>query len=102
MFKPWKTGVIIREALPLFVKEVHSLLDLVVGCHTERNDLHRGQSWRHGEDFAPVRGLIQILLGLRVGHSSWIATHNVEIGAGNHAGPAMPLHLPGGAKECCQ
>lgn len=78
---------------PLLVKEVHSLLHLVVGGYSEWDDLHRGETWGHGEDLASVCGVVQVLLGLRVRHTCRVPAHDVEVCPGDHPGSAVPLDL---------
>lgn len=78
---------------PFLVKEVHGLLHLVVGGYSEWDDLHRGQTWGHGEDFATVCGFIQVLLGHWVRHACRVPAHNVEVCPSDHPGSAVPLDL---------
>lgn len=78
---------------PFFVVEGHGSIRLVVGRYPEGDDLHGGEAWRHGEDLAPVGGLIQVLFGLRVRHSCGIPTYDVKVGSCDHSCPAVPLHL---------
>lgn len=84
---------------PLWVEEVHGLLHLVVGGHSEGDDLHRGEAWGHGEDLAPVGGLVQVLFSLWVRHASRVPAHDVEVCPGHHPGSAVPLNLGGALKE---
>lgn len=78
---------------PLLVIEVHGLLQLVVGGYSEWDDLHRGETWGHGENLASVRGVVQVLLGLRVRHPCRVPAHNVEVCTSDHPGSAVPLDL---------
>lgn len=78
---------------PLLVIEVHGLLHLVVGGYSEWDDLHRGETWGHGEHLTSVSGVVQVLLGLRVRHTCRVPSHNVEVRPGDHPGSAVPLDL---------
>lgn len=81
------------DSLPGWLVEVHGFFGFVVRSHSEWNDFHRGEARGHAQDLAPMGGLIQVFLGLRVGHSCRVPAHNVEIGPRNHPRPAVPLDL---------
>lgn len=81
--------------LLLGVVEVHGPLGLVVSGHLEGHDLQADEPRGHGEDLSTVGGVVQVTARLRMGHASRVAAHDVEVGAGYHAGPAVPLDLQG-------
>ena len=89
----------LTKHLLLGVVEVHGFLLLVVSCHLEGHDLQGDESRRHGEHLGPMGGFVQVLARVRVRHAGGVATHNVEVGPGNHAGTAVPLHLGGGGER---
>ena len=78
---------------PVLVVEIHGPLGLVVGSHSEGDDLYRGEAGGHGEDLSPMGGLINVLLGLGMGHARGVTTHNVEVSSGDHPRSAVPLDL---------
>ena len=41
----------------------------------------------------PMCGVVEVLLGVRVGHTGGVTTHDVEVGSGRHASLAVPLDL---------
>lgn len=75
------------------VVKIHRSFDLVVCCHFEGHDLQSDETWRHGEDLGPVGRFVQVLSRLWVGHTRRIAAHDVKVGSGYHASPAVPLNL---------
>lgn len=64
---------------PLCAVEVHSFLSFVVGSDPEGNDLHRGETRGHGENFPSVGGIVQVLLGFRMRHACRVAADDVKV-----------------------